>query len=165
MRPDKDEYYLIMAAAASLRSTCARRKVGCVLVDDNNRIMATGYNGPARGAAHCIDYPCAGAHLPTGMGLDLCEAIHAEVNAIAYCRDVYKIKTCYCTTSPCVSCTKMLLGTSCSRIVFLDEYAHSPAQLLWTNSTLDPGGKRREWVHRSSAAADCVRNVSLKMNF
>lgn len=153
MRPNKDEYYLIMAAAASLRGTCARRRVGCVLVDENDRIMATGYNGVARGQTHCIDVPCPGASAASGTDLDLCEAIHAEVNAIAYCRDVYRVKTCYCTVSPCVSCTKMLLGTSCNRIVFLDEYSHNQAAAkLWLGSD-----NLREWTRVYSDVADKLR--------
>jgi dCMP deaminase len=144
VRPNKDEYYLTLAAAASLRGTCARRKVGCVLVSDDDRIMATGYNGPARGQPHCIDYPCPGAHEPSGSGLDVCEAVHAEANALAYCPDIYRISTCYVTDSPCVSCVKMLMNTSCTRIVFLREYSHNArSKLLWL------GAERtsQSWVH------------------
>ena len=53
-RPDKDLYYLNIAAAVSLRSTCLRRRYGSVLVK-NDIIIATGYNGSARGAVNCCD--------------------------------------------------------------------------------------------------------------
>lgn len=86
-------------------------------------------------------YPnaCPGAFSPSGTNLDGCEAIHAEQNALLQCRDVREIHTCYCTTSPCVTCTKLLLNTGCLRVVFLDEYPHPASQELWTRAG-------REWV-------------------
>lgn len=82
------------------------------------------------------EYPhaCAGAKAPSGTQLDACQAIHAEQNALLQCRDVYHIHTCYVTTSPCVTCTKLLLNTSCERIVFLDEYPHADAAALWCSA-------------------------------
>jgi len=82
-RPTQDEYFLKMAELVSTRATCARRKVGCVLVNSRKHILATGYNGVASGMPHCIDEPCPGANYPSGEGLDKCEAIHAEQNAFA----------------------------------------------------------------------------------
>ena len=76
-------------------------------------------------------HACSGANLPSGQGLDACQAIHAEQNALLQCRDVYSIEACYVTTSPCVTCVKMLLNTSCKRIVFSEAYAHSEAREWW----------------------------------
>lgn len=132
MRPDHDSYFLSLALLVSSRGTCARRKVGCVLVDERKHIIATGYNGVASGLEHCIDTPCAGASAPSGTGLDLCEAIHAEQNALLQCKDVYSIHTAYCTDSPCISCVKLLMNTSCQRIVFIREYPHARSKELWT---------------------------------
>jgi deoxycytidylate deaminase len=87
--------------------------------------MSTGYNGPARGMKHCIDVPCAGATAESGKDLDTCEAIHAEVNAISQCSDIQKIAEIYCTTAPCVSCTKVLLNTGALRIFFTESYAQA----------------------------------------
>lgn len=55
------------------------------------------------------------------------------------CRDTMLIDTAYVTASPCVTCTKLLLNTSCKRIVFLEEYPHASAKDLWLKSG-------REWV-------------------
>lgn len=134
-RPDKDTYFLRMARLVATRATCARRAVGCVLVDRLGHVLATGYNGVAPGEDHCTDRPCPGARLPSGQGLDLCEATHAEQNALLQCGDVQCIATCYTTTSPCVTCVKLLLNTSCRRIVFIDAYSephYSLARGLWT---------------------------------
>ena len=141
-RPSSDEYFLAMAALVSLRATCRRRRVGCVLVDRHKHVLATGYNGVARGVAHCIDTACPGAGLPSGRGLDLCEAIHAEQNALLQCRDAKEIETAYITASPCITCIKLFMNTGCKRIVFLEEYPHAAARNLW----------KGEWIHHGSIA-------------
>ena len=71
-----DEYFAGIADLVAKRSTCRRRTVGCVLVDSQNHIVATGYNGVPAKFPHCVDNPCEGAEYKTGEGLDVCEAIH-----------------------------------------------------------------------------------------
>ena len=53
-RISKDDYYLNIAKAVSLRSTCLRRKYGAVIVK-NDTIVSTGYNGAPRGTENCCD--------------------------------------------------------------------------------------------------------------
>ena len=53
-RISKDEYYLQIALAVSKRSTCLKRRYGCVIVK-NDEIIATGYNGSARGETNCCE--------------------------------------------------------------------------------------------------------------
>lgn len=83
MRPGKDEYYLDIAAVVAKRSTCLRRQYGAVLVKDD-QIIATGYNGSARGTTNCCDTgECARVGLPHNTGYtSACPALHAESNAI-----------------------------------------------------------------------------------
>lgn len=131
-RISKDECFLWVARISSLRSTCVRRQVGCVLVSDTGLVLSTGYNGNAAGLPHCIDEPCAGSGMQSGTGLDICEAIHAEQNALIQCKDHQHIGTCYCTTLPCMHCLKMLLNTSCYRIVYEDTYGDvEKVNALW----------------------------------
>ena len=138
MRPDLDTYFMCIAGVVATRATCLRRSVGCVLVDTRKHILATGYNGVAVGQPHCneamtlmgndgkagVTYPhaCDAAFAPSGISLDACQAIHAEQNALLQCHDVWQIETCYVTTMPCVSCLKLLLSTSCARIVYGESY-------------------------------------------
>lgn len=127
MRISADECFMTIAFTLAMRSTCLRRHVGCVLVDHNNHVLATGYNGVPAGAPHCIDGGCSGIGLPTGDGLDRCESIHAEQNALLQCRDVQNIHTLYTTTFPCMHCFKMIANTGCKRIVYYDDYPSSRA--------------------------------------
>jgi dCMP deaminase len=127
------KYLVFMRVAEQLTtlSTCVRRQVGCVLLDANFKVLSTGYNGVPSGYAHCTDerYRCPGAELPSGQGLDKCEAIHAEQNALLQCPDVSKIHYCVVTCFPCVHCTKLLLNTGCRIILYRDEYFPEGMQL------------------------------------
>jgi len=141
MRPSRDEWALKLALLTAQRTTCCRRAVGCVLLNARGHVLATGYNGVAAGLPHCnhqhgdeFPHACSGAKAPSGTNLDGCQAIHAEQNAMLQCKDVYSIHTCYVTASPCMTCIKLLLNTSCERIVFVEEYPHSAARELWTGA-------------------------------
>lgn len=124
-RPSRDEYFLTMALTASMRGSCVRRKTGCVLVDKYNHIVGTGYNGRPRHFVECLQLPCEGSKAKSGMGLETCEAIHAEANALIQCKNTEEVRIAYCTTAPCIHCVKMLLNTGCNRIVFIEDYPHS----------------------------------------
>lgn len=147
---------MAMAVVTAQRRTCLRRAVGCVLLNARGHVLSTGYNGVAAGQPHCNElgprigtadagmklnalrhvhpHACSGAHAPSGTNLDGCQAIHAEQNALLQCRDVYAIDTAYVTASPCMTCVKLLLNTSCQRIVYLEEYPHNTAKDLWESS-------------------------------
>lgn len=134
MRPSIDVYMMGMALMASTRATCSRRSVGCVLINKHNHIIATGYNGVPASMPHCSSQMCPGRSAESGQQLDGCMAIHAEQNALLQVRDAHDITTIYCTTQPCLTCTKLLLNTSCKRIVYLKSYPHSIAEDLWTST-------------------------------
>lgn len=164
MRHSRDEWGIQLAQVTAQRATCLRRSVGCVLVNARGHVLATGYNGVASGLPHCNEamlvgadyedwgngvmspkrvvdsYPhaCSGAQSPSGTNLEGCQAIHSEQNALLQCQDVYEIHTCYVTTSPCVTCVKLLMNTSCQRIVFSEEYPQPEAKELWLRRNKTP---------------------------
>lgn len=132
MRLSIDTVMLAIASCLAQRATCSKLAVGCVLVDRHNRIIGSGYNGVPRGIQHCIDKPCAGANAPKGA--DLCQAVHAEQNALLTCKDPEQIYTCYTTHAPCLRCTKTLLNTSCTRIVYANSDYEETAKELWLSA-------------------------------
>ena len=115
-RIELDDYFLNMARLASLRSTCKRRQVGCILVDSNNHVVATGYNGVPKGFTHCLDNPCKGATAKSGTQLEDCWAVHAEMNAMLQLQSTDEL-TAYLTVTPCFSCAKVLANSNVNRIV------------------------------------------------
>ena len=116
MRLEIDDYFLKMAQLASLRSTCVRRQVGCVLVDSHNHVVATGYNGVPAGFTHCLALPCKGANAPSGTRLNECKAVHAEMNALLQLQSTDTL-TAYLTVTPCFDCAKVLANSNVKRIV------------------------------------------------
>lgn len=130
-RLNRTDYFLSLAHLVAQRATCPRRRVGCVLVDKHNHILATGYNGVPRGVPHCINNPCAGATASSGEALDLCEATHAEQNALLQCHDTEAIHTVYTTTSPCIHCVKLLMNTGAKNIYFTEGYTDSRPREMW----------------------------------
>ena len=140
MRPSWDEYFMRMAYLASTRSTCTRRKVGAVIVKDK-RILATGYNGPPKGLAHCDVTGCIREELnvPSGERHELCRGLHAEQNAIiqAAVHGVsIKDATIYVTNHPCVVCAKMLINAEIKEIVYAEGYPDDLAKLMLLESDI-----------------------------
>ena len=130
-RPSWDEYFMEITHIVARRSTCLRRQVGAVLVQDKN-ILATGYNGAPSGVAHCLDVGCLREKLgiPSGERHELCRGLHAEQNAIIQAAKHgtnIDNATIYSTTMPCIICSKMIINAGISRIVFEEGYSDSLA--------------------------------------
>ena len=118
-RPSWDAYFAGMAQYVSVRATCPRASVGCVLVRDK-RVLTTGYNGASAGLPSCLDVGCL-------MEDKHCiSAIHAEQNAIIQAA-LHGITTqgaiAYVTHCPCSLCAKMLINAGIVRVVYINEYA------------------------------------------
>lgn len=131
-RPAWDEYFMEITRLVARRSTCLRRSVGAVLVKDKN-ILATGYNGAPSGVAHCLDVGCLRERLAVlpGERHELCRGLHAEQNAIIQAaKHGTNINgaTLYCTTMPCIICSKMLINAGILRIVFAQGYPDQLAE-------------------------------------
>lgn len=122
-----DEYFMEMAKLAAKRSTCLRRNVGAVIVQDKH-VVATGYNGAPKGIPHCGELGgCYRAkhNIPSGERHELCRALHAEQNAIiqaaTYAQSIDGA-TIYITHQPCVICAKMIINAGIKRIVVSQGY-------------------------------------------
>ncbi|MBN1142211.1 MAG: cytidine/deoxycytidylate deaminase family protein [Deltaproteobacteria bacterium] len=133
-RPSWEEYFMEIAQLVARRSTCLRRQVGAVLVKDKH-LLATGYNGAPSGIAHCLDIGCLRQELgvPSGERHELCRGLHAEQNAIIQAaKHGINIdgSTLFCTTFPCVICSKMLINAGIARIVYREGYPDDLAMKL-----------------------------------
>lgn len=119
-----------------------------MLVDKDNHVLSTGYNGVPAGRPHCnqvngegvMAHLCTGALSSSGTNLAGCSAVHAEINALISCRNPEDAYTAYVTASPCLLCIGPLLNSACEEIVFMDFYPHRDAEHLWTSSG-------RKWIH------------------
>jgi dCMP deaminase len=112
-RPSWDKIYLEMSFSVAKRSHDAQTKCGAVIVNRDNEIVSTGYNGFFRGAYDEM--------LPNTRPLKYPFMIHAEHNAILNCaRQGRSTKNCtaYITGEPCNNCLMLLIQAGISEVVF-----------------------------------------------
>lgn len=126
-RPSWHEYFMSITELVAQRATCTRRLVGAILVRDKH-IITTGYNGAPSGTSHCLEIGCLREQLgiPSGERHELCRGLHAEQNAIiqaALHGTSVAGATLYCTTMPCVICSKMLINARITEIYYREGYA------------------------------------------
>ena len=116
MRKDWDTYFMEIADKVKDRSTCPRRQVGAIIVKDR-RIKGTGYNGSPPSLPHCDEVGCL-------MVEGKCKrTIHAEVNAILETSpEERKDATIYITDEPCMECTKVIIASGITRVVYRKPY-------------------------------------------
>ncbi|NDB89321.1 MAG: deoxycytidylate deaminase [Thaumarchaeota archaeon] len=119
-RPSWDEYFMLQAELAKLRSNCITRQVGAVIVR-NNRQIATQLRMEGK--------------IESGAALDRCLCSHAEANAIMHCAIMgieagTKDATLYTTFVPCLECSKMAITIGVKRIVCLDTYPETDYDLM-----------------------------------
>lgn len=80
-----NEYFLEIAKTCATRSNCFRAKVGAVIVGEDRKIKATGYNGTPSKVTSCYELgKCYRIenNIPSGTRYETCRSIHAEQNAI-----------------------------------------------------------------------------------
>jgi len=106
---DWDSFYLNICSLIAQQSYAEDRKVGAIIVKDDN-IIAFSYNGTARG---------------TDNDTQSNPVLHAEAQAIAkVARSNLSTQgsTLYCTLSPCIDCSKLIYACGIVRVVYQSEY-------------------------------------------
>lgn len=124
-RPSWDEYFAKIADDVSARSTCVRHKFGSVIINDRNEIVSTGYNGNVRGAAHCTELGYClkdKKGIASGTGHDICQAVHAEQNALLQAGKLSRGSTLYVNAFPCKICARLIVNAGIARVVTSGSY-------------------------------------------
>lgn len=110
-----DRRYLEMAKVWAQNSYCKRKKVGALIVK-NKMIISDGYNGTPSGFENvCED--------ETGKTKPY--VLHAEANAItkvSKSNNSSENATLYITTSPCLECSKLIIQSGITRVVYSEKY-------------------------------------------
>ncbi|KAI1344774.1 cytidine deaminase-like protein [Xylariaceae sp. FL0016] len=127
LRPSWDAYFMSLAELAAHRANCMKRAVGCVLVDAQNRVLATGYNGTPRHLRNCSQGGCprCNAGESSGVALATCLCLHAEENALLLVgreriRDGVVL---YCNTCPCLTCSIKIVQVGIAEVVYNQGYS------------------------------------------
>ena len=121
-----DEYFMLQAITAGLRSKDPSTKVGCVIVDEDNRQISMGYNGLIAG----IDE----SKLPWGNNTNVPlehqkygYVIHAESNAILHATKSLRNARLYVCLFPCNECAKLIASKKIREVIYLsDKHSYRP---------------------------------------
>lgn len=111
-----DIAYLKMALEWANLSYCKRRQVGALIVKDR-MIISDGYNGTPSGFENNCEDEEGKTHW---------YVLHAEANAIlkmSSSTQSAKGATLYLTMAPCKDCSKLILQSGISKVVYINEYS------------------------------------------
>ena len=114
-----DEYFMGVALLSAQRSKDPSTQVGACIVDEEKRIVGTGYNGAPRGIDD-KDFPWSreGDFLETKYAY----VCHAELNAILNStKESLKDCTLYVALAPCNECAKAIVQSGIRKVVYLSD--------------------------------------------
>ena len=121
----RDESYIEISKIISLRGTCQRLSVGCVITQDN-RIVSTGYNGS-------LNHHCEKCDIKNKCK----DSVHAEANAIAFAakRGIsLEGSKLYCTHTPCYECSKLIIQAGIIEVLYNEFYGSPEGIYLLTKN-------------------------------
>ena len=110
-RPSWEEYALLLANTASLRSEDPYIKCGACVLRHDNSVAGLGYNGSPPG--YNIDWTDRDARRPF--------VSHAERSALRYCKPG-EAKLIAVTLSPCQHCIIDIAMFGIKKVIFQDDY-------------------------------------------
>lgn len=114
MRPNWTDYFLGLAKVVSLRSHDIHTQHGCIITDQQNRILGVGYNGFPKGMDD--------SKLPTSRPDKYHWMIHAERNALANCVIRPDNGIAYVTGQCCNDCIMSLWQEGVTKVVMGDAH-------------------------------------------
>lgn len=114
MRPSWTNYFLGLAKVVSQRSHDIHTKHGCVITDQQNRILGVGYNGFPKGMDDSV--------LPLSRPDKYHWMIHAERNALANCVIRPDNGIAYVTGQCCNDCIMSLWQEGVVKVYMADNH-------------------------------------------
>ena len=126
-----DKNFINIAFELAQASKCVSKQVGAVIVK-NGRILSTGYNGTPAGFTNCCDH-WDGKYTKEHHEWSRTYEIHAEMNAIIWAaREGISIEgaTIYVTLEPCSECSKNVIASGITRIVYANPYEHTHSEVI-----------------------------------
>ena len=118
-----NDYFKELVLKAKTRSKDSNTQVGVIIVDKDNRIISTGYNGLPKGMPDKPEY---------WKKPDKYEfVVHAEANAILHSdRDLTGCKM-YVTLSPCNECAKLIASKGISEVYYVEERPNEYTDIIF----------------------------------
>lgn len=104
------EYFKNFSNIAALKSKDPSAQVGAVIVDENKRIISTGYNG--------FPEDCRDIYMSYDRPEKYGSIIHAEMNAILYAKQKLDNTIIYITDAPCDNCLKHIIVSKIKKVYY-----------------------------------------------
>ena len=145
-----DEYFMGVALLAAERSKDPNTQVGACIVDDQNRILSTGYNGFPHG--------CSDDEFPWNRDESLGETkyqfvVHAELNAILNARGKSLAGSkVYVALFPCNECAKAIIQSGISEVIYLSDKYHDTPSTIASRRMLDSAGVKLTHIKPTKAS-------------
>ena len=117
------EFFMLSAVLCSKRSKDPNTQVGSVIVNRENRILSTGYNGFTPGVSDNVNLWGKNTSDPNLSKYSY--VVHSELNAILNVSGPLKdLRECtmYVTLEPCIDCLKAILQCGIRKIYYLQPY-------------------------------------------
>jgi dCMP deaminase len=114
MRPSWTDYFLGLAKVVSQRSHDIHTKHGCVITDQNHRILGVGYNGFPKGLKDDL--------LPTNRPDKYPWMVHSERNALSNCIVRPDNGIAYVTGQCCNDCIIALWQEGIKQVNMIDDH-------------------------------------------
>jgi dCMP deaminase len=127
---NKNLFYMTLAIEVAKASYCERKKVGALIVKEDN-VIAIGYNGTISGFPNVCELQ---------DGTTRPDVLHAESNAIAKCAKSFNSSdgaTLYVTLSPCFECAKIIIQSGINNVIYLEKYRNLDGLNLLTKSNIN----------------------------
>lgn len=124
-----DDIWMNLAHQISSRSADPRLKVGSVIVtEDNESVLAIGYNGDEKG----------GTNTPDSLEPGCSNFIHAEVNAIAKMNyNDPRSRKIYITHAPCPVCARLIVNANIKKVIYCYPYRSEQGLQILKNRNIE----------------------------
>lgn len=133
-----DEYFMGVSLLAAQRSKDPNTQVGACIIDEQNRILSTGYNGFPHG--------CSDDDFPWNRDAAIGETkyqfvVHAELNAILNARGKnLSGSKLYVSLFPCHECAKAIIQAGVKEVVYLSDKYNGTASDIASKRMLRAAG-------------------------
>jgi len=161
--PNWNEYFMIQAITASLRSKDPATQVGCVFVDDDNHQITMGYNGMIAGLDENSFTWCKDKNKQLHE-TKYAYVSHAEENAIMHSKGELKGTTLYVTLFPCNACARMLATKKIKKVYYLEEKSGERSMYIASKKILDAANISYEKISISEETLNLYISIFQKLN-
>jgi len=108
------EYYKKLVTEIAINSNDPNTKVGCLITDQDNKLLSTGYNSYPE---NCRDFTWEKNDDLDNKLLYVC---HAEMNAIIKSKKDVTNGILYSTLFPCNECAKIIIQSGLKKVYYIN---------------------------------------------